>query len=164
MISDCSRLANCPLRYSVCTPPTPPTADIKDGIMLKRACGSRFIVTLGWIIGKPLTLLFDPYESIVLFLAGAFSLRHSAPHIRRFLTLAPLSWHFHIQSSSSTIQLLTANLTGWKACCLCVSISCSQSLFGIILVRRPSRCRYLPSFDTDARVIGVNISQQLAQC
>lgn len=28
-----------------------------------------FIVTLGWIIGKPLTLLFDPYESIVLFLS-----------------------------------------------------------------------------------------------
>lgn len=28
-----------------------------------------FIVTLAWIIGKPLTLLFDPLESIVLFLA-----------------------------------------------------------------------------------------------
>jgi len=28
-----------------------------------------FIVILGWILGKPLTLLFDPFESIVLFLA-----------------------------------------------------------------------------------------------
>ncbi|OAX39015.1 calcium proton exchanger [Rhizopogon vinicolor AM-OR11-026] len=28
-----------------------------------------FIVTLGWIMGKPLTLLFDPLESIVMFLA-----------------------------------------------------------------------------------------------
>ena len=28
------------------------------------------MVTLGWILGKPLTLLFDPFESIVLFLAG----------------------------------------------------------------------------------------------
>ncbi|KAI0087295.1 Sodium/calcium exchanger protein-domain-containing protein [Irpex rosettiformis] len=28
-----------------------------------------FIVTLGWMIGKPLTLLFDPFESIVLFLS-----------------------------------------------------------------------------------------------
>jgi len=28
-----------------------------------------FIVTLGWILGKPLTLLFDPYESIAMFLA-----------------------------------------------------------------------------------------------
>ncbi|KAK7454642.1 hypothetical protein VKT23_011395 [Stygiomarasmius scandens] len=28
-----------------------------------------FIVTLGWILGKPLSLLFDPYESITLFLA-----------------------------------------------------------------------------------------------
>jgi Ca2+:H+ antiporter len=30
----------------------------------------RFVVTLGWILGKPLTLLFDPYESIALFLSG----------------------------------------------------------------------------------------------
>jgi hypothetical protein len=35
---------------------------------------SSFIVTLGWILGKPLTLLFDPYESIVLFLAGAYQI------------------------------------------------------------------------------------------
>ena len=26
-----------------------------------------FIVTLGWIMGRPLTMLFDPFESIVLF-------------------------------------------------------------------------------------------------
>jgi len=26
-------------------------------------------VTLGWILGKPLTLLFDPYESVALFLS-----------------------------------------------------------------------------------------------
>ncbi|KAJ6505948.1 calcium/proton exchanger [Mycena vulgaris] len=28
-----------------------------------------FIVTLGWILGKPLTMLFDPYESVALFLS-----------------------------------------------------------------------------------------------
>ncbi|KAK0469840.1 calcium/proton exchanger [Desarmillaria tabescens] len=28
-----------------------------------------FIVTLAWIMGKPLTLLFDPYESVAMFLA-----------------------------------------------------------------------------------------------
>ncbi|KAF9468145.1 calcium/proton exchanger [Collybia nuda] len=28
-----------------------------------------FIITLAWILGKPLTLLFDPYESVSLFLA-----------------------------------------------------------------------------------------------
>jgi len=28
-----------------------------------------FIVTLGWILNKPLTLLFDPYQSIALFLS-----------------------------------------------------------------------------------------------
>ncbi|KAH8918605.1 hypothetical protein BT69DRAFT_1338025 [Atractiella rhizophila] len=27
------------------------------------------LVVLGWIIGKPLSLLFDPFESIVLFLS-----------------------------------------------------------------------------------------------
>ncbi|KAF8962769.1 Sodium/calcium exchanger protein-domain-containing protein [Flammula alnicola] len=28
-----------------------------------------FIVTLAWILGKPLTLLFDPYESVAMFLS-----------------------------------------------------------------------------------------------
>lgn len=27
------------------------------------------MVTLGWILNKPLSLLFDPFESIVLFLS-----------------------------------------------------------------------------------------------
>lgn len=31
---------------------------------------ASLIVTLGWIIGKPMTLLFDPYESVAMFLAG----------------------------------------------------------------------------------------------
>ncbi|KAF7347467.1 Calcium/proton exchanger [Mycena venus] len=30
--------------------------------------GHRSIVTLAWMLGKPLTMLFDPFESIVLFL------------------------------------------------------------------------------------------------
>jgi len=30
----------------------------------------RLIVILGWILGKPLSLLFDPLESVVLFLSG----------------------------------------------------------------------------------------------
>lgn len=36
----------------------------------------RFIVTLGWILNKPLTLLFDPYESIAMFLAGNWFLSY----------------------------------------------------------------------------------------
>ena len=28
-----------------------------------------FIIILGWIIGRPITMLFDPFESIVLFLS-----------------------------------------------------------------------------------------------
>lgn len=42
-----------------------------------------FIITLAWIMGKPLTLLFDPYESIVLFLSGPSKLHSillAVPH------------------------------------------------------------------------------------
>jgi len=56
------------------------TVSVKDKLTLSLgvAVGSSiqialfvipFIVTLGWILGKPLTLLFDPFESIVLFLS-----------------------------------------------------------------------------------------------
>ena len=38
------------------------------GIALTHFCS--FAVTLGWTLGKPLTILFDPFESIVLFLSG----------------------------------------------------------------------------------------------
>lgn len=56
------------------------SVSVKDKLMLSLgvAVGSSiqialfvipFTVTLGWILGKPLTLLFDPLESIVLFLS-----------------------------------------------------------------------------------------------
>ncbi|KAJ7626550.1 Calcium/proton exchanger [Mycena polygramma] len=56
------------------------TVSVKDKLTLSLgvAVGSSiqialfvipFIVTLGWILGKPLTMLFDPFESISLFLA-----------------------------------------------------------------------------------------------
>ncbi|KIK63139.1 hypothetical protein GYMLUDRAFT_41459 [Collybiopsis luxurians FD-317 M1] len=56
------------------------TVSVKDKLTLSLgvAVGSSIqialfviplIVTLGWILGKPMTLLFDPYESITLFLA-----------------------------------------------------------------------------------------------
>ncbi|KAG1740581.1 calcium/proton exchanger, partial [Suillus lakei] len=56
------------------------TVSVKDKLTLSLgvAVGSSiqialfvipFIVTLGWIMNKPLTLLFDPLESIVLFLS-----------------------------------------------------------------------------------------------
>lgn len=56
------------------------TVSVKDKLTLSLgvAVGSSiqialfvipFIVTLGWIIGKPMTLLFDPYESVAMFLA-----------------------------------------------------------------------------------------------
>ena len=32
-------------------------------------------MTLGWILGKPLSLLFDPFESIVLFLSSALDVQ-----------------------------------------------------------------------------------------
>lgn len=38
------------------------------GVALTPFCS--FIVILGWILGKPMTLLFDPFGCIVLFLSG----------------------------------------------------------------------------------------------
>ncbi|PPQ99158.1 hypothetical protein CVT24_009348 [Panaeolus cyanescens] len=40
-----------------------------NAVRLLAESSVRFIVVLAWILGKPLTLLFDPYESIALFLA-----------------------------------------------------------------------------------------------
>ena len=63
------RLANCSLRHSVrCAILCPFFQFIYLG-------GFRFIVTLGWIMGKHLTLLFDPLESIVMFLSGVSQLQ-----------------------------------------------------------------------------------------
>lgn len=56
------------------------TVSVKDKLTLSLgvAVGSSiqialfvipFITVLGWILGKPLTLLFDPFESVVLFLS-----------------------------------------------------------------------------------------------
>ncbi|KAN0124599.1 calcium/proton exchanger, partial [Lactarius tabidus] len=56
------------------------TVSVKDKLTLSLgvAVGSSiqialfvipFITILGWILGKPLTLLFDPFESVVLFLS-----------------------------------------------------------------------------------------------
>ncbi|KAF9649861.1 calcium/proton exchanger, partial [Thelephora ganbajun] len=56
------------------------TVSVKDKLTLSLgvAVGSSiqialfvipFIVILGWIIGRPITMLFDPFESIVLFLS-----------------------------------------------------------------------------------------------
>ncbi|TBU42360.1 calcium/proton exchanger [Dichomitus squalens] len=56
------------------------TVSVKDKLTLSLgvAVGSSiqialfvipFIVTLGWILGKPMSMLFDPFESIVLFLS-----------------------------------------------------------------------------------------------
>lgn len=59
------------------------TVSVKDKLTLSLgvAVGSSiqislfvipFMIILGWILGHPLTLLFDPFESIVLFFAGKF--------------------------------------------------------------------------------------------
>jgi hypothetical protein len=34
------------------------------------------MVVLGWITNKPLTLLMDPFESLVLYLSGKLPLHH----------------------------------------------------------------------------------------
>ncbi len=58
-------------------------------------CVFSFIVVLGWILGKPMSLLFDPYESVVLFFSGMFPLT----------TLSMTSRTTHLFVNSSYCQL-----------------------------------------------------------
>ncbi len=63
---------DCPFRVAnraLCYPVSAIHAGV-GGRILIGLLSFRFIVTLGWWIDKPLTLLFDPFESIVLFLTG----------------------------------------------------------------------------------------------
>jgi len=53
----------------------------------------RFIVILAWILDKPLTLLFDPYESVTLFLAG------------EVVHIAMMRWTVYNSSSSPYSEL-----------------------------------------------------------
>ncbi|KAJ3536062.1 hypothetical protein NM688_g6886 [Phlebia brevispora] len=91
------------------------TVSMKDKITLSLgvAVGSSiqialfvipFIVTLGWWIGKPLTLLFDPFESIVLFLAGAYltsSIRHFATYLPSLLRIAVIVVNYTVADGRS---------------------------------------------------------------
>lgn len=43
------------------------------------ACDKSFMVTLGWILNKPLALLFDPFESIVSYTFIEQSVAGSSP-------------------------------------------------------------------------------------
>jgi Ca2+:H+ antiporter len=91
------------------------TVSVKDKLTLSLgvAVGSSiqialfvipFIVTIGWIIGKPMTLLFDPYQSVVLFLAvitvnyvvqdGKSNWLEGAILICLYLILAVTFWYY----------------------------------------------------------------------
>lgn len=90
----CFPLANCPLRHSVsifqwhCRS----SATYKD---------VRFIVTLAWILKKPLTLLFDPYESVAMFLSGKYMLRVVPYHVSQMLASAVLTVNYVVQDGKS---------------------------------------------------------------
>jgi len=49
---------------------------------------------LGWILGKPLSLLFDPYESITLFLAGKIPrmVKHCLVFMLEFLQVLTVNY------------------------------------------------------------------------
>jgi hypothetical protein len=70
MITDCfsSKLRSSLFReFHLCVPP-----------LVVHPYYCRFMVTLAWIMGKNLTLLFDPLQSIVLFLSGASLLQRDS--------------------------------------------------------------------------------------
>ena len=61
--------------------------------MLHLSDGSgSFIVTLAWILGKPLTFLFDPYESIALFLTGGVSFSKHNPLVYTLLSVITVNY------------------------------------------------------------------------
>lgn len=55
-----------------------------------------FIVVLGWILGKPMSLLFDPYESVVLFFSGMLSLTA--------LSITSRATHLFVNSSDCQLR------------------------------------------------------------
>ncbi|KAH0833195.1 hypothetical protein J3R83DRAFT_12226 [Lanmaoa asiatica] len=46
------------------------SVSVAVGSAIVRYRAFTFMVTLGWILNKPLALLFDPFESIVLYISG----------------------------------------------------------------------------------------------
>jgi hypothetical protein len=75
----------------------------------------RFIVTLAWMMGKPLTLLFDPYESVALFLSGTWLLSR----LCIVMTLTNILFQLWL----STMWCKMGNQIGWKASFSCVCFS-----------------------------------------
>jgi hypothetical protein len=75
--------------------------------MLTICFSRRFIVTLGWILDKPLTLLFDPYESVALFLSGKLVsiLTHTCSFTYKFFFFSP-SPHCKLCSSRWKVKLV----------------------------------------------------------
>ena len=61
----------------------------------------RFIVTLGWILGKPLTLLFDPYESVALFLSGNSFLSYPCMDMTYEYVVPVLTVNYVVQDGKS---------------------------------------------------------------
>ncbi|KAJ4471581.1 calcium proton exchanger [Lentinula aciculospora] len=102
------------------------TVSVKDKLTLSLgvAVGSTlqialfvipFIVTLGWMMGKPLTLLFDPYESITLFLA-VLTVNYSVQDGKSnwlegmilmclYIILCVTFWYYPGKSSKTTVLL-----------------------------------------------------------
>lgn len=62
---------------------------------------NRFIVTLGWILDKPLTLLFDPFQSIALFLSGVSFIYSPDPPVIHNLVHAVLTVNYVVQDGRS---------------------------------------------------------------
>jgi Ca2+:H+ antiporter len=69
------------------------------------------MVVLGWILGKPLTMLFDPFESIAVFLAGQ-SLSQSALKVS-LMHLLVMTVNYVVQDGKSNW------LEGMILMCMC---------------------------------------------
>jgi Ca2+:H+ antiporter len=78
--------------------------------------GTRFIVTLAWILKKPLTLLFDPYESIAMFLSGKYTSCVATYEMAHKFAPAVLTVNYVVQDGKS--NWLEGFILICQSCCL----------------------------------------------
>lgn len=75
------------------------------------------MITLAWILGKPLTLLFDPYESIVLFLSGEYRIDFFSRRLTNGRLLIVLTVNYVIQDGKSNwLEGLILMCTSFSGC------------------------------------------------
>ena len=111
------------------------------------------MILLGWVLDKPLALLFDPFESIVLYISGMLVrlVYSSSSDVLR-------SRHDELRRRGRQVQLARRHDPHVPVC---------YARGGVLVLSWCVTCLDLGAGDlvlTLISIVGVNISQLLAQC